>query len=300
LERGEITVDHVSLPETSSEFDSTNGNMFELLFSQVYDYNDSVFGFTEVAITTMNRMIQDRLMIKRFKPKCYISDPEGANLENLTAEELAMMDLLLLYRETEGTDLTNVSYGELESKLSKLIYIYLDVMVNNEYRSIDLLDALVSTDRIIENMFEIYVVNECHKKLKLDTVIVGSLEERLKPVRKRFDVDAAMLVNKSFLVTDPLPYSFENVSLYYNGRLVSTSLYTLEYDPPAYMTSVIVVLSDDLYYAEGGKFVIDYYTRAVYTPTTPIVNIIVDEENEIHDYEVVVIEDDEEDSGDDE
>ena len=198
-----------------------------------------------------------------------------------------MLTILLDYRDDLDTSIASVIYDNLESRLSQLIYIYLDVMLNDNYVSIDRIPLLASSTRIIELMFEIFVVNECHKKLKLDSVIVDSTEVRLKPVRKVVDIDIDITTYNSFLLNEPLPYSLDNIYIYHNGRILDSTLYTLAFDPEVDPSDVIVSWEDgDIEGLElAHSFVVDYYTEEAYLRETDIDTEIVDEDYLVHNYE---------------
>ena len=285
--RGEITVSQINLPVVVNEEYVCTGSIFELLFNIGFDHTTSMFGFGEVSYTTFPPRIKDRLSIKANRPTCYMSDSTGDNIKEITDEEIDMMILLLDYRDDLDVDISDLVYDNLESRLSKLVYIYLDVMVNDEYSSIDRIPLLDDSTRTIDLMFEIFTCNECHKKLKLDTVIVDSSTVRLKPVRKVVEIGSDTTTYNSFTIDDPLPYSLDNIYIYYNGRVLDSTLYTLEFDPVVDPTDVVVSWDDgDIEGLElAHTFVVDYYTSEDYSLETNIVSEVIDEEYLIHDYE---------------
>lgn len=92
------------------------------------------------------------------------------NVFSITEGERDMLDLLLTHKQ--GFDvkpvLDQIIYTNLPSSLSKLIYIYLDVEVNDNYYLYDDSEMPVNTqDRLLTWLYEKFVLDHIYRRLKL-------------------------------------------------------------------------------------------------------------------------------------
>ncbi len=66
--------------------------------------------------------------------KCDLDTEEcNINLFNLQDDDLMMLDKLLFFKVKNNFDLSNIDYDELNTPLSKLIYIFLDFKINKSF-----------------------------------------------------------------------------------------------------------------------------------------------------------------------
>lgn len=117
-------------------------------------------------------------------------DPTGDNIFELTNNDLIMLDALLAYRN-DATSLTIIdstsvsiitdataefsilfaSYDILDTCLSKLIYLYLQLQIYGNYQLYDNLDLVSSCDMspqsLLCNIFESYVIDAYFKFMML-------------------------------------------------------------------------------------------------------------------------------------
>jgi hypothetical protein len=80
------------------------------------------------------------------------------NIFNLGSEEVSMLDQLLIYRLNPCTYSLTINYSTLTSNLGKMIWIYLNFKVNEEYSKIDTTTPIASSDNTLENMYECYII----------------------------------------------------------------------------------------------------------------------------------------------
>ena len=105
-----------------------------------------------------------RLLIYPISGKYYACDFDSTsicniNLFNLEADDLTMLDALLEYRlDSTSSIFISVDYSNLNTNLSKLIYIYLDAKINNNTTLYDNTTLISSPTNILENCYESYVV----------------------------------------------------------------------------------------------------------------------------------------------
>jgi len=226
--RGELTVYDFQIPvleNDSSKF--PEGSFLELLFSQVFNRNDYNYRLKEVPITTFSKHIRERLQSSSSLIKCYIStdSTNDINIFSLESDDFVMLDKLLNYRKDIEITLDDVDYDVLNTTLSKLIYIYLDIMVFNEYDAFNTLETLSTEDILLENLFETYVVNEAYKSMKNWSFVIDAnlLELRL--------VHDAIVLTEDMITDEQAPMSTPTYDLdiwvWWNDRKL---VYEEEYD----------------------------------------------------------------------
>ena len=88
-------------------------------------------------------------------------DSDGYNLWSLSSEELGMLDTLLSY--VQGVSISLPDFTTLTDSLSKLVHIFLDVVLNNN--ATNLTDAELADDRVLTQVYELYVRHLVYSKL---------------------------------------------------------------------------------------------------------------------------------------
>jgi len=227
--RGEIRINNVFLPEVETEENNIpTGSFIELLFSQAFVYDDYKYRFEEIAYTLFTKPIRERLQNSSTLINCYISTDSTSetNLFSLETTDLILLDKLKDYRQdVEGLNLDDVIYDDLTTALSKLIYIYLDIMLHNSYERFNTIDTLSTEDNLLCNLFETYVVNEAYKAMKNWSFLIDAnlLELRL--------VHDAVVLNEEQIENEQAPMSTSTYDLdiwvWWNGRKLT---YEEEYD----------------------------------------------------------------------
>lgn len=267
--KGEITVAHVNIPETIPVNEIRENSIFELLFSEVYTYPTLALGLKAVSVKTFPKKVIDRLCVKKTKPTCYISD-EDTNITTLysilelTDEDIDMLNKLYKFKSGVPSGQWYEVLEGLESKLALLIQYYLRMRVEYNFDIIDDIDSLLPFDRDLEYLFSLYVINEAHRYLKMDEIMIESSPHRLRPYRMSFTIDGTSEeLLSQFTLTDPIPYNAADVYVYQNGELWDAAVYTVELDNPNTPTSCAVTWDDDLVSLSAGDyFIIDYYTES--------------------------------------
>jgi len=273
----EITIhDNILDPESIANIDIKRGSFVEMLFSNTYELSYYHTLFETVGIGTLTKSISERLHTISSTITCYVSDStSGIDVFSLAPEDNIMLDLLLEYRQTITPDLNTVTYSSLTTNLSKLIYKYLDLVVNLNFDTLNnkVLDS--SSTSILENLYEVYVTNETHRIIRNWSFMVDAGIVELRPVRDKFEVTTAIETAEK-VTTSGDPYDFD-VYMYKNGDpLIPITDYTITQDSTGTIdvswsttpTTIVV----------GDWVVLDYYVRVIQsdTGTTPM-----DGQNEI-------------------
>jgi len=69
-----------------------------------------------------------------------------------------MLDLLLLYRTTDATNIIDIEFSSLTSSLAKLIWIYLDLKTRNSYSHYDDTVLISGSTEVLQSCYEAYVI----------------------------------------------------------------------------------------------------------------------------------------------
>lgn len=216
---GEIVIHNMPMPELEKDILINTNSFIHLLFSNSFDGTGYTYLFIEKEITYFSKPIRERIGSSGSLIKLYLSTDDtdlGFNIYELTTEELSMIDYLFYYRTDGTSNFSIINYDGLESNLSKLIYIYLDFMINEDFSKINNNTLISDSDNILHTFFEIYIMNEAHRLMKNWEVLIDSGEIKVRPARESVAVDTDVLADERIYLTEP-PY--ENlVYLYFKGK----------------------------------------------------------------------------------
>jgi hypothetical protein len=255
-ESNDITAYDIPIPEIESEDKIPTNSIFALLFSIAYSESDYTYLLSSKELTYFTRHIKDRLKSQGSTVSCYVSDStNGSNVLSITDEEVILLDKLLLYRINNAVDISDIEYDELDSNLSKLIYQYLSFMCSDNFVYVNNSYLVSSSDNELESLFEVFVVNECHKKMKNSNIVVSGSVILTIPYRLKVTVDSTILSSKYFEIPNT-PYNRSDFYVFQNGNLLDSTNYEL-----VDTTSDLLVSweSTNLEVREDDVFIADYY-----------------------------------------
>ena len=232
-------------------------NFFALLFDNAYSDDHYVFTFSEVDLLSFSNVIRERLKTTGVSCKFYISDSDSTfDYFNVEGEVRILLDLLLEYRLTNSCDLSSVNYQGLENKLSKLIFQYLDLMINDNTSYFEE-NAFSDSDAVLQNMYESYLLNEAHKKIKNMKFLYDNALTILRPERYAVTIDNVAETNKMVKIDD-VPYNEFDFFVFRNGDLLDLNSFSLIMDS----TSCIISWDGkDADFKENDVLVADYYVK---------------------------------------
>ena len=164
-----VPVDEIFLPKKS---------FIEMLFNENYSYDEYITLYSEESKSSWPQLTAARLCIYPSSAKYMTLDDQGSNFFNLQNDDLIMLDALLSYRQDSTSvtiiDSTAVSivtdatlnitilyanFNILQTTLSKLIFLYLDLKIYSNYQNYDNL-LLITTGTLLETMFETLLIDE--------------------------------------------------------------------------------------------------------------------------------------------
>lgn len=195
----------------------------------------------------------------------FVSDQSGEydllNLYDSSSQNSILIDKLVDYRLGNTVTLDDIDSTGLTYTLSRLIYTYLNLMINNEYTELDSVDEISSEYSAIDNLFELYVLNEAHKLIKTWKNITNSDVEELRPVRRKYIIDSSSLSDGIITINDDKPYLPANLFLYKNGELQPSTNYSYTSDTSSVTLAIDTTGDAGLNLIVGDIIVLDSFVK---------------------------------------
>lgn len=229
--RGEITTENV--PISAIDFFSEglfSGKSFlKLLFDEVFEETEYNYLFTRRNLTSLPVSVRERI---RYSGKVshvfYSTDNETKeNIFDINEENVLLLNKLFEYRTISISDISDINYEELENDLSKLIYIYLNMVLNDDFGVLNNQLTLSDSENKLSNMFELYVINEAHKKIKNMSRLNDSNEIFLNSNYVRITITKENIETGILFLEEPHPHIDSNVYIYHNGILVDINIFDI-------------------------------------------------------------------------
>jgi len=156
----------------------TSNTVVELLFNDDFSGTDYTYLYSNLDDkSTWPTLSRQRLMIYS-SAKYYVPDSAGSNVFNLQAHDFILLDALLQYRidstsltiidstsiqlitdSTSNTSILYANFNLLSTPLSKLIFLYLNLKIYNNYENYNNLN-LVTSGTLLETCFELKLLDE--------------------------------------------------------------------------------------------------------------------------------------------
>lgn len=90
---------------------------------------------------------------------CDSSAVGSINIFNLLEDDLLLLDRLLDYRlDSTGVTIIDIDYNSLTTNLSKLIYTYLKLKIQQDCDDYNTRELIADATNVLENLYEIYVI----------------------------------------------------------------------------------------------------------------------------------------------
>ena len=193
---------------------------------------DIKYLFNEYPLTSFGMANERRLKSCPDLIEGFISDVSGQydllNLYDSSSDNSVMINKLLNYRLGNDVVLTDVVYENLNYTLAKLIYVYLNLMINGVLTDFDTTNSISTENSLVDSLFELYVLNESHKLIKTWKNFVSSDIIELRPFRRKIVVDDTIIRNGSFTIYDNLPHDTTKMYFYKNGELEDITKFSWE------------------------------------------------------------------------
>jgi len=166
----------IPVPPTLSTSYLPSKSFVEMLFNENYSQTEYYYKYNEYpSMATWPTPVKNRMIVYAASAQVHQCASDGTNnIFLLQSDDLTMLDALLLYRQDETgvtlidttgtTTITGnnigVNYNSLQTSLSKLIYHYLNLKINNSYSSYDTETIISSSSELLASCFEAYLIEE--------------------------------------------------------------------------------------------------------------------------------------------
>ena len=158
------------------------------------------------------------------------------NVFNFTEEEFMMLDLLYDYKTYIGADISNISCDHLTSPLSKCIFIYLSVCINNNLNACPSETKFSDDTNILYSVYEKYVLDFIYRLKQKDYTVIYKPSEIINNKTVEINQDFLMtlkyrmdfiFINEEDLITikiifrdEYIPWNRSDFSIFHNGLLL--------------------------------------------------------------------------------
>jgi len=199
-----VTKDRIPAPVDIPELYMPSNSFIDMLFNDNYCETSYEYRYVcETNVLCIPRVAWDRMIIYPGSSQYVNLDPTGDNIFNLQADDFVLLDALLEYRrltcdstseiacgidstafELLVVDSTDVSFvcdttagictleasiNSLSTDLSKLIYLYLDLKVNDDFSKYN--DTiLVSCGQMLQSCYEAYLIDRYYRCMSSKTI----------------------------------------------------------------------------------------------------------------------------------
>lgn len=192
---------------------------------------------------------------------------ESENIFDLTEEELMMLDKLFDFKSCLPVDIDDIEYEDLTSPLSKLIYIYLDVMINGNFDAYSGIEPLTDGSNLLHSIYEKHVLDMIYRmrspsyaitytgKVSIGAEVyngcVGDLTDLISTSRNCIFLTAEQILNKSiYFEEEEVPYNEKDIYLVKDGIALKAGtdfFYELDQNDPEHPVGRIYWTDDSLF-----------------------------------------------------
>ncbi len=210
---------------------SESNSIISLLFNDTFKESSYQIMYEEVGFQGLNDFIlTNRLVHYRSDLQVYTSVEEGVepsnqaqNVLEINEEEIQLLNILFDYRttssdSTSGLDL--IIFDDLDSGLSKLIYIYLQFVLYGDFSLYNNVDTYADSNRLIELIFEKYVIDTYFRSTANNYLILDStttfIITELQNNTEIFELSEQEIIDKQ-VELENIPYELEDIIVIVDG-----------------------------------------------------------------------------------
>lgn len=177
-----VNKNQIPLPVDIDPIFLKDQSVVELLYKDLFPYNSYYYLYSEESIGSWPVLTRQRLMIYP-SSKYLIPDSTGNNIFNLQSDDFTMLNVLLQYRHDSTsvmlfdttadstaliiiTDATSNSItiigdvDDLNTPLSKLIFLYLDLHINRNFMGYYNIPDILSDCSMLTTFFELILIDD--------------------------------------------------------------------------------------------------------------------------------------------
>lgn len=207
--------------------------------SQNITYKSRIYNTTNFPLVDTDK----NLIIN--EPPPYPDELPAEELFGLTDDDLQFLDLLYKFKTGECVNISCYTYNTL-SELAKLIYVYLSVMINDDYSMYNTNNLISSGDNILTNLYEKHVINMIYTVRSKQYGVIYNQKVIVSNRQENINVDEFMIMKKTHdrhyltqeevdnnevLITENIPWDRKDFSLFKDGLLLTQDTdYTVTID----------------------------------------------------------------------
>lgn len=235
-----ITTEFLYFPTEIPDKYVNKRSLFHLLFNENYEYDNFIYTFSDLNIDNFPSNIINRIYSKGKYIRCMIADEtNGYNVLELSDEELVLLNKLLSYKNTFIYPLNNIEYDSLTKNISKLIYLYIDLLGNDRIDikiKIDkILEFNINSSNIIELLYYNYILDKSHKYILNSNIIIDSSMFESYFFKVKVILDRDHLYETDPIIIEECPKPLEEPSLrsqylYYKDKIIDEDKYEITFD----------------------------------------------------------------------
>jgi hypothetical protein len=168
------------------EYLEVNNSFVRLLFDDTWPVDLNVY--TRIYLELIDKaswphLILTRLMMYPSSSRFFISSDSNQtsslNVFHLIQDDLTLLDMLLSYRTNIPVNLIDVDFNSLRSNLSQMIYLYLNLKINNDYSLYDNVILMSNSNNILENAYESYLAETMFSYVQSKEILLAILHNEI-------------------------------------------------------------------------------------------------------------------------
>lgn len=160
--------------------------------------------------------------------------PPVEDLFMLTDKDFEMLNLLYEFKTNIPVTLTSIRYDTL-TELSKMIYVYLDVLINGNYLSYSGSEFSSSGNNILASLYEKHLINMIYDLQAKQYGVIYNEKEIINNKQESINVDEFMIMKKKnvrvilnnlqvqtkeILISEDIPWDKKDFELFKDGVLL--------------------------------------------------------------------------------
>ncbi len=196
---------------------------------------------------------------------------ESNNPWNFAEIDIQMFDMLHQYRLGNIPDLTSVDTSFLTTKMSKMVYSYLDLMLNLNFDPFFNDSSVFSTPgNTLETLYEVYLMNEAHRTIKNWNFLIDSGVVITRPWRDKSALAVDQVTRRRLRLCYE-PSENTDMVVLLNGKVLgdtsyrvvtdSTGMDSTSFTDGTCASGYAIEISESVDIAVGDYVLIDYYTE---------------------------------------
>jgi hypothetical protein len=276
----EINIDHINLPDISvyETEDSTSDAscIFRLLFDNNFVGSSYKYIFEKKYASSLPIAYRERLgyisnTINIYSPIVgELTWTDGtstveSNPLNFVQSDIQVFNLLLEYRQGIIPDLSTLNQDDLISNISKMVYSYLDLMINLNFDPFFNTSVSFSdTTNTLETLYEIYAINEAHRLMKNWIFNIDSGFVIIRPWRQCITITDEILQQRKLRLSY-IPYSNMPIYATWDGEAIDQDKLELITDSTSMdgtsFSGYSILFNETLEFILDDIVILDYYTE---------------------------------------